>query len=385
MKFNKFFMLAVAGLAMTACSSDEEVGSQLPKGVGAVSVRIANPSMGRAVGDGNEAAVTVKAKTNVVVTLTADDGSNSYTFTAEQWNSATTKEVKFWNVVNPKSITVTMNGGVVSYSADKSVADNDLQEVANVPVYGEASNFTLSSDVENPNPNGDYQVGATEDDANKKYQMYKATVKLAIPVARLEVGNIKHVAHTGEGDDNCKYETLSIAGVYLDNVVPKGEGVKYENGAFSNATGTAVDYSFDGVNGTGQEAIFKDAIDEANKNFLTPGAQWPTNEKKVFGYNFFGCDAAKMPKFKIYFSESASVNPDAPLPAPRYAMITKYKNAEGAELTAFEPGKIYRITQAFLDDKNIIGDEGGNTMYGVTVTVEEAQWQPVNITADWQE
>lgn len=27
MKFNKFFMLAVAGLAMTACSSDEEVGN----------------------------------------------------------------------------------------------------------------------------------------------------------------------------------------------------------------------------------------------------------------------------------------------------------------------------------------------------------------------
>lgn len=383
MKFNKFFMLAVAGLAMTACSSDEEVGSQLPKGVGAVSVRIANPSMGRGVGVGNEAAVTVKAETDVVVTLEADKGSGTYTFTADKWNSATKKEVKFWNVVNPKSIKVTMNGGVVSYSADKSVADADLQEVANVPVYGEALNFKLSSDVQNPN--GDYQVGATPEDANKKYKMYEATVKLAIPVARLEVGNIKHVAHTGEGDDNCKYQTLSIAGVYLDNVVPNGEGVEYKNGVFSNATGTAVDYSFDGVNGTGVEAIFKDAIDEANKNFLAPGAQWPTTETQVFGYNFFGCDAAKMPKFKIYFSESASVNPDAPLPAPRYAMITKYKNAEGAELTAFEPGKIYRITQAFLDDKNIIGDEGGNTMYGVTVTVEEARWQPVNITADWQE
>lgn len=240
MKFNKFFMLAVAGLAMTACSSDEEVGSQLPKGVGAVSVRIANPSMGRGVGVGNEAAVTVKAETDVVVTLEADKGAGTYTFTADKWNSATKKEVKFWNVVNPKSIKVTMNGGVVSYSADKSVADADLQEVANVPVYGEALNFKLSSDVQNPN--GDYQVGATPEDANKKYQMYEATVKLAIPVARLEVGNIKHVAHTGEGDDNCKYQTLSIAGVYLDNVVPNGEGVEYKNGVFSNATGTAVGF-----------------------------------------------------------------------------------------------------------------------------------------------
>lgn len=384
MKLNKSFMLAMAGLAMTACSNDDEMGTQLPKGVGAVSVRIVNPSMGRAVGAGHEDAVIVKAKTDVVVALTDDNGVKTYTFTADAWNSATNRNVKFWNVVNPKSITVTMNGGVVSYNAEKSVAADDLQEVENVPVYGEAPKITLTSQVETPN--GDYSVGAEAGDKDKTYQMYTATVKLAIPVARLEVGGIKHVAHTGGGDDNCKYQTLSIAGVYLDNVVPNGDGVKYQDGVFTNASGTAVDYSFDGTHGTGDEAILKDAINEENKNFLASGAQWPTVEGQVFGYNFFGCEAAKMPKFKIYFNESVSANPDSPLPAPRYAMITKYKNADGTEdLNQFEPGKIYRITGAFLDDKNIIGDEGGNTTYGVTVTVEEAQWTPVNITAEWQE
>ena len=384
MKLNKSFMLVMAGLAMTACSNDDEMGTQLPKGVGAVSVRIVNPSMGRAVGAGHENAVIVKAKTDVVVALTDDNGVKTYTFTADAWNSATNRNVKFWNVVNPKSITVTMNGGVVSYNAEKSVAADDLQEVENVPVYGEAPKITLTSQVETPN--GDYSVGAEAGDKDKTYQMYTATVKLAIPVARLEVGGIKHVAHTGEGDDNCKYQTLSIAGVYLDNVVPNGAGVKYQDGVFTNASGTAVDYSFDGTHGTGDEAILKDAINEENKNFLASGTQWPTVEGQVFGYNFFGCEAAKMPKFKIYFNESVSANPDSPLPAPRYAMITKYKNADGTEdLNQFEPGKIYRITGAFLDDKNIIGDEGGNTTYGVTVTVEEAQWTPVNITAEWQE
>lgn len=383
MKLNKFFMLAMAGLTMTACSNDDEMGTQLPKGVGAVSVRIANPSMGRAVGAGHEDAVIVKANTDVVVELTDDNGAKTYTFTADAWNSTTKKEVKFWNVVNPKSITVAMNGGVVSYTAEKSVAAAELQNVENVPVYGKASKFTLSSNMEKPN--GDHQAGADPEDKDKTYQMNTATVKLAIPVARLEVGSIKHVVHTGEADDNCKYQTLSIAGVYLDNVVPNGAGVEYKDGAFTNASGTAVDYSFDGVNGTGEEAILKDAINEENKNFLASGAQWPTVEGQVFGYNFFGCEAAKMPKFKIYFSESVSANPDSPLPAPRYAMITKYMNADGTEdLNKFEPGKIYRITGAFLDDKNIIGDEGGNTTYGVTVTVEEAQWDPVNITAEWQ-
>ena len=384
MKLNKSFMLAMAGLTMTACSNDDEMGTQFPDGNGAVSIRIVNPSMGRAVGAGHENAVIVKAKTDVVVALTDDNGVKTYTFTADAWNSATNRNVKFWNVVNPKSITVTMNGGVVSYNAEKSVAADDLQEVENVPVYGEAPKITLTSQVETPN--GDYSVGAEAGDKDKTYQMYTATVKLAIPVARLEVGGIKHVAHTGEGDDNCKYQTLSIAGVYLDNVVPNGAGVKYQDGVFTNASGTAVDYSFDGTHGTGDEAILKDAINEENKNFLASGTQWPTVEGQVFGYNFFGCEAAKMPKFKIYFNESVSANPDSPLPAPRYAMITKYKNADGTEdLNQFEPGKIYRITGAFLDDKNIIGDEGGNTTYGVTVTVEEAQWTPVNITAEWQE
>lgn len=382
MKLNKFFMLAMAGLTMTACSNDDEMGTQLPKGVGAVSVRIANPSMGRAVGAGHEDAVIVKANTDVVVELTDDNGAKTYTFKADVWNSATKKEVKFWNVVNPKSITVAMNGGVVSYTANKSVAADDLQEVENVPVYGETLQIKLTSTVEKPN--GEHSVGAEAGDKDKTYQMYEATVQLAIPVARLEVGDIKHVVHSGD-DDNCKYKTLSIAGVYLDNVVPNGDGVKYENGVFTNASGTAVDYSFDGANGTGEEAILKDAINEENKNFLASGAQWPTVEGQVFGYNFFGCEAAKMPKFKIYFSESVSANPDSPLPAPRYAMITKYMNADGTkDLNKFEPGKIYRITRAFLDDKNIIGDESGNTTYGVTVTVEEAQWDPVNITAEWQ-
>ena len=66
-------------------------------------------------------------------------------------------------------------------------------------------------------------------------------------------------------------------------------------------------------------------------------------------------------------------------------MITKYKNTDGDELPAFEPGKIYRITEAVLSDQNIIGDEGGNTTFGVEVTVIEAEWQPVNITAEWQD
>lgn len=48
-------------------------------------------------------------------------------------------------------------------------------------------------------------------------------------------------------------------------------------------------------------------------------------------------------------------------------------------------GHIYRIVDATLDDKNIIGDEGGNTLVGVEVTVKEAEWTVETIEADWAE
>ena len=70
-------------------------------------------------------------------------------------------------------------------------------------------------------------------------------------------------------------------------------------------------------------------------------------------------------------------------------MITKYR-AKGStnpddEGIVLEAGKIYRIVDAVLDDENIIGDEGGNTQFGVNVVVEEAVWEVVEIKADWAE
>ena len=38
-----------------------------------------------------------------------------------------------------------------------------------------------------------------------------------------------------------------------------------------------------------------------------------------------------------------------------------------------------------LKDGNIIGDEEGNNLYGVDVTVEEAQWDVQTITGEWVE
>lgn len=391
MKFSKSLLWAFAGLGLFACSNEEVVdNTQLPDGVGAVTINIVSPSMSRAVETGTTA-TTVPVTGEVTISLEATTGSGSIKLSTEELDKQ--KSVTFWNVTNPTKITVSMNGGKASYADD---APNVFSGApAAVPVYGEVgkTGITLSAQTSSPGKEGgaDYETGANSGDENKTYQLYTATVTLAIPVARLEVSGIQHVItgehETGTGEGKCAYKKLTIAGVYLDNVYATGAGVTYANGAFPCATGTPTDYSYDGTHGTGTAAILKDAATETD--FLTANQTWPEVAGQAYAYYFYGADGAeKIPKFKIYFSESESQDATSPLPAPRYAMITKYTKAnEGGtgttEITKFEPGHIYRITSAKLTDENIIGDEGGNTLYGVEVTVTEAEWAVETIGAEW--
>ena len=384
MKFSKSLLWAFAGLGLFACSNEEVVdNTQLPDGVGAVTINIVSPSMSRAIVDGTSD-TSVPVTGEVTIKLEATTGSGSIKLSTEEL--AEQSSVTFWNVKEPKKITVSMNGGKASYADDAPTIFTS--EPAGVPAYGEVgeTDITLSSTTASPGDKGgaDYETGANSGDENKTYQLYTASVKLAIPVARLEVSGIQHITDTHATGD-CAYKTLKIAGVYLDNVYATGAGVTYASGAFPCATGAPTDYSYDGTHGTGTAAILKDAATVTD--FLTANQTWPETEGKAYAYYFYGADGAdNLPKFKIYFSESESQDATSPLPAPRYAMITSYKQTSengGGQITKFEPGHIYRITSAKLTDENIIGDEGGNTLYGVEVTVEKAEWTVETIDADW--
>lgn len=384
MKFSKSLLWAFAGLGLFACSNEEVVdNTQLPDGVGAVTINIVSPSMSRAIVDGTTA-TSVPVTGEVTIKLEATTGSGSIKLSTEEL--AEQSSVTFWNVKEPKKITVSMNGGKASYADDAPTIFTS--EPAGVPAYGEVgeTDITLSSTTASPGDKGgaDYETGANSGDENKTYQLYTASVKLAIPVARLEVSGIQHITDTHATGD-CAYKTLKIAGVYLDNVYATGAGVTYASGAFPCATGAPTDYSYDGTHGTGTAAILKDAATVTD--FLTANQTWPETAGKAYAYYFYGADGAEnLPIFKIYFNQSEANSTDHPLPAPRYAMITSYKQTAengGAQITKFEPGHIYRITSAKLTDENIIGDEGGNTLYGVEVTVEEAAWTVETIDAEW--
>ena len=391
-------MFSAAALAFAACSNDEEgINAGVTDGTGMLAVKIVNPSSrgisNPTLGGDN---ITVGGG-NLTVNLYTDGNTTTpartATITADEIKNGTIT-VKFWNIENPTKVTVSRNGGVEDYSAVQINATTPAMqaEPTLIPVFGVANSddITLTADNDSPVLSDDDKVideGATDADKTKKYQMYTATINMTIPVARLEVSNLKHIVTTGENSHNttdCRYSKLTITGVYLDNVRPTDGGTLTDYRFEDNAdAGTA-----DGE-GAASVSPLKDAVPSENSDFLAENAVWPAavdNQAKAYAYNFYteGKAVTDNPIFKVYFKEAVAADGQDPVSQPRFAVIKKYVDAEGEDVI-MQKGHIYRITDAQLDDDNITGDESGKTLYGVTVTVVEAAWTPVDINAVWEE
>lgn len=363
MKFSKSLLWAFAGLGLFACSNEEVVpeGGSMD-GNGVVEVKIVTPnSMSRTLVDatpGNNGD-KVQVKGTMSIKLTAGTGTATQTVELDGKGTGTTT-VKFWGVQNPTKIEAWVNDGdkvgdgtsIINASAPAMQAMPEA-----IPAYGSSETFTLT--------------GRMETNEGKSYEMYTTSVAVKIPVARLEVSGIKHVTHPTSDEATCKYNTLTIDGIYLDKIL-----------ATKGAT-SVTDYKYpEVVGGEGVTAIPAPILwDEIDDNFLTPNAVWPADSEQAYAFNFYP-DAAQMPILKIYFATATASDNKNPVTQPRYAVIKSYN---GDPAFKFEAGKIYRITDVTLSDKNIIGDEEGNNQYGVDVTVTEAQWTIVDTTAEWVE
>ena len=381
MKLTKSLFLAFAGLGLFACSNEDVTeNNQFPEGNGVVSVKIVTPETLTKAMPGEPSAGTtgpVKVVGDITIALDAEEGEATYLLTKQAIAEGATT-VKFWNVKNPTKVRVYMNNAPTNGNYS-NVSILDLQSApADIAAYGEVTP-TLTSNTESPVADSQTvkNKGNEEGDAGKKYQMYTANVTMEIPVARLEVSGIAHKSH--QSPETCEYGTLTIDGIYLDNIKATG-------------TGTLGDYKFTGDQaGSGSDAILAYSIPstpEGNNNFMDFAKVWPESGK-AYAFNFYpGASAAENPVLKIYFAQATGVDADHVKSSPRYAMITKYvaqgAGAEGEALT-LQAGKVYRIQNAILDDKNIIGDEGGNTYYGVTVEVTEATWSVETIDGVWVE
>lgn len=361
MRLSKSLLWVFAGLGMFACSSEEVVpeGGDM-SGNGVVEVKIMAPndftrSVEDATGSGD-----VKVKGTLTIKLTATEGSGEQTVTLDG-TSQQPINVKFWGVKNPQKVEAYINDGdkVTSATRIDNISAPNMQALPEaIPAYGETSDIKLS--------------GKTDvDEDGKRYEMYNATVTMTIPVARLEISGITHVAHLDEenngGEAACKYETLTIDGIYLDKVLE------------TKGAASVTDYRMPAKDGI-PAPILGDDIDSGD--FLDPAKVWPAQEipAKAYAYNFYP-SAGEQPIVKIYFAKATSIDDDNPVASPRYAMIKSY-NKDNPNFK-FEAGRIYRITKVTLLDKNIIGDEEGNTTYGVDVTVVEAKWSVTDLTPEW--
>lgn len=355
MKLNRFFMLGLAVLAFAACSNEEETGNNLA-GNGIVEVKIVSPvtrTLGEATSetDGTDKIEVVPTDGKIYVRLTATSGGK--TIPVNPGETAT-----FYDVKSPTKVEAWVNEGDEKALGTVNITTLQTIDPEAFPAYGSSENIKLA--------------GRTEMNDGKNYEMYEATVTMELPVARLEVSGIKH-SHTLPADEqSCKYETLTIDGVYLDKITLT-EG------------GDIQDYHMPAVGQEGEAGyipapVLWDGI--ASESFLAGGV-WPAAaEPAQCYYYYFYPNATQMPILKIYFASATASDDQNPVSSPRYAVIKSYNNNENFQ---FEKGVIYRITDITLDDKNIIGDEEGNTLYGVDVTVEEAAWDVQTLSAQWEE
>ena len=378
MKLTKsLFMLCAAGLSLCACNSDENL-NQLPDGVGMVEVKVYSPETKTVTTGSPDGTIEVTGPITVTLyaTFVGSDGKTEST-PAEGMSVVLdgTNTAKFWNVKNPTKVTASVHGGTDTYA---SIAINDATmqvAPASIPAYGEATP-SLSNESQSPQLGGaaDEKVNANEGDNNKTYQVYKASIAMKIPVARLEVSGLSL-------NSGSEYTSLTLDGVYLDHISVNGPS--WSGDGFKTFASNPQNYAFAAGEGTGFEAILKDPVDE---DFVS--GTYPATG--VYAYNFYGAPEGTTtsdanaetynPSFKMYFS-TGTKNPDNVI-YPRFAFIKRFKDGAG-KTVVLENGYVYKITGAELVDDNIIGDEGGNTLYGVEVTVTKASWTVQTIYADW--
>ena len=334
MKISKYFMVAAASIMMFGCAKNDDVRSLADEGPVALTIKIADPQLG------SKAAVdptTAREITwdEVTVTLNADNGPLEATITKQQATDGYT----FWDVEGPQSVEVSINGGKASYSDLTDFGSNVA--ATDVPVYGMSSGFQYAGTATNP-------------DNSTEYNLYEIEVTAQIPVARLELSGIQHAAHE-EGKD-CWYSAITFDKIELLNA---SDAATFTNGVFVATPGES-------------DVLSEDILAEGNdfKTYTFP------ESGKCYAFNMF----AGMPTLRFTFTRSTADG--AINEQEAYAVVKTFKNGN-EEITSFEAGKIYQITDIQIADESITPDPDGNTLVAVEVTVKVADWSIVNTTVEF--
>lgn len=373
----KSLLLAFAGLGLFACSNEDlnEGGIQ---GVADVAVKIDIPGLvnSRSVGAyTSDKTVTVDY---ISVTLNAAKGggtkSGAYSTVVEDGICT------FTGVQDPQSLSVeinTKNGekyvNTVPYG---TIEDLNKIAVANTRMTGSQNKFV--ADAEN----------------NK----YTATVTMNHTMARIEVGGIKHEAHSA---GTCKFKTGNLTGVMLNNVVIQ------DKQAAKKYTETEIDTYF----GTGFKAGLWDKLTSNNAFFPNAAGPFPAKDGETdqcFAYNIYAAEgAANLPVLTLYFTDMESADASHPFVGDNgFAFVKQYKvkktdvdsNAALKKALCGEPasaldgtyykvvnfpnGYIYQIKDLVVPDDAIHTTPDGSGL-DLEATITVTPWETVTGSADW--
>ena len=224
---------------------------------------------------------------------------------------------------------------------------------------------------DNNGTNDGTEAGAETGDDKKEYDMFEATVQMAIPMARLEVGDITFkVPNPGPSI----YASIVYTGCYLNGYADMGGAYSAADSKFAAVAPGSFNMEFE--TGTTLSSLKYDA--EADHEFTTTPINGGADES--YAFNFYA--STTNPRFTLYFKTGTVT--DQSRKFPRYAYISNYYEEDTQTPIQLENGHIYQITGVELTDKNIVGDPD-NALYGVNVYVKEATWTVTSIDAGWAE
>lgn len=323
MKLSKGLFLAFAGLGLFACSN-EDVNEGGINGDATVGVHIS----GVASRAGDTEPVDVETITVTLSASTAEQNLSQTFTTIEEANS-----FKWTKVRNPRSITVSVNGGKddsKSYTIEEVQKNNYA-----APLYGTTSTYTTTS----------------ESDGTPLYT-YSLTLTNST-IARVEFSEISHGADQ-HGTLGCYFSTINWNGIFLNNIKESSNGVEQKYTSWNDAK----------------------LKSEITGSFLN----WTSST--TYAWNVF----PGTPTLTFSFKDITLVNNasgDTFVNGNGYAAVTGYQTTDGTPITSFEAGKIYRITGIEIEDGYIGGTVEPTKPVNVQAVVTITAWDVVSGTVTW--
>lgn len=371
----KSLLLAFAGLGLFACTN-EDVNQGAIEGVADVAVKIDIPGLTASRAAKAYTSNKVVTPTYVKLTLTAGSGNQTKEGTYATVVGDDNLYV-FQGVENPQSLSVEINTKTGSADSWTDVPHGTIQELNNITVAGTRMTGSTTTFVAGQ-------------------EKYTATVAMQHTMARIEVGGIKHNAHSGS---TCLFKSGKLAGVMLNKVVVT------ENGAAKSYTEAEIDAMFGASASFAPWEKLNPAID------FFPNAAGPNPENdKCYAFNIYpAAGAANLPLLTLYFTNMAAAD-NAPVYVGEngFAFVDKYKvlksNVDGQgkeaikkalcgdspvavgsdyyQVINFPAGYVYQIKDLEVPDDAIHTTPLG-TGLNLEATITVTQWEIVEGAVDW--